>query len=293
VRAARLHKIGGVPVVDEIETPQGDTLTVSAAGLNPVDVTIGSGRFYGGVPETPYVIGSEVVGTVKGGQRVWLYARGSMAEYLAPAHGSLITVPDGIDDATAIACGVAGLTAWLAVSWRAPIRPDDTVLVLGASGSLGAVAVQAAKLLGAARVIGAGRRVEHVPGAADDVVDLSAGGALPEATVIIDGLWGEPLERALAAAAHDVRVVQLGQSAGPNATLASNCVRGKTATILGHALHACPPGVREQGYWELCEHVRDGRIAIPTETYALDEIGAAWERQSTGSPGAKLVIAVG
>jgi NADPH:quinone reductase-like Zn-dependent oxidoreductase len=108
--------------------------------------------------------------------------------------------------------------------------------------------------------------------------------------VVVDALWGEPAERALAAAARGVRYVQLGQSAGPTATLQSAWVRGKSADILGHSLFAIPPEILVAGYRELCVHVRDGRIAFPTDSYPLERIAEAWERQSSGSPGAKIVV---
>ncbi len=294
MRAARLHELGGTPRVDEIDEPlTGELLDVVVAGLNPVDITIGNGRFYGGVPEMPYVIGSEAVVRTADGRRLWYYARNLMAERIvvaSPRHA--VEVPEGVSDELAAACGVAGLTGWLAVSWRARVTADDTVLVLGASGSLGRTAVQGAKLLGAKRVIGAARRTENVPREADDVVKIDGSEAYPAATVIIDGLWGEPVERALAAAANGVRVVQLGQSAGPTATLQSGWVRGKVANILGHALHLVPHDVFTAGYRELAEHARDGRIRYEVETYALDRIAEAWERQSSGSPGAKIVISL-
>jgi NADPH2:quinone reductase len=164
------------------------------------------------------------------------------------------------------------------------------VLVLGASGTVGSTAIQAAKLLGAKRVIGAARRTDAVPSAADLVVDL--GGDLPEATLIVDALWGEPLERALAAAPAGVRVVHLGQSAGPTATLASGLVRGKVANIHGHTLFETPQEVLARGYRELCEHARDGRIRFDVKMYELDRIGEAWQRQASGSPGAKIAVTI-
>ena len=114
----------------------------------------------------------------------------------------------------------------------------------------------------------------------------------PEATVVVDGLWGEPAERALAAAAPGVRYVQLGQSAGPTATLQSAWVRGKLANVLGLRLEAAPLDVRAAGYRSLCEHALAGRIRFEHETYELDRIAEAWERQSSGSPGAKIVVRV-
>jgi NADPH2:quinone reductase len=294
VRAACLHEIGGTPRVDEIDEPGGDLLLdVTASALNPVDIAIGNGRFYGGTPQTPYVVGSEAVGRSSDGRRLWLYARRTMAERVAiTEEAAAAEIPEGVDDELALACGVAGLTGWLAVAWRAKVTPEDTVLVLGASGSLGRTAIQAAKLLGARRVVGAASRVEAVPDAADEAIELGASAELPEATVVIDGLWGEPAERALAAAARGVRFVQLGQSAGATATIASAAVRGKTANILGLSLGSVPAQALREGYRELCEHARAGRIRLETETYELERIGEAWTRQSTGSPGAKIVIAV-
>ena len=124
VRAARLHEIGGVPQVDEIDAPQGGGLVrVSTAALNPIDISIGNGRFYGGSPPTPYVVGSEVVGTAEDGRRVWVRGRQLMAEVVEPGRAHWVfDIPDGVGDGTALGCGIAGLTAWLAVSWRAPVQ---------------------------------------------------------------------------------------------------------------------------------------------------------------------------
>jgi NADPH:quinone reductase-like Zn-dependent oxidoreductase len=289
MRAARLHELGGSPRVDDVPEPAGSPLlAVTASALNPVDVAIGTGRFYGGTPELPYVIGSEAIGTLPDGRRVWVRDRGVMAERVVVSEDACCELPEGVDDATALACGVAGVTGWLAVSWRARVTEADTVLVLGASGSVGAAAVQGAKVLGARRVIGAARRTDHVPAAADEAIPVD--GELPQADVIVDGLWGDPAARALAASAPGVRFVHLGQSAGPEATLQSAWVRGKVANILGHSLFSIPADVLADGYRELCVHARDGRIVFETEAYPLDRVAEAWERQASGSPGAKVVI---
>lgn len=293
VRAARLHEIGGVPQVDDVDAPEGaNVVAVAAAALNPIDIAIGTGRFYGGSPNPPYVIGGEGVGKAADGRRVWFRGNGAIAEQAAASPDQTFEIPAGVDDATALACGVAGVTGWLAVSWRAKVTPDDTVLVLGASGTLGSVAAQGAKLLGAKRVIGAARNTGRVPDAADDVVELNGDYDLPEATVVVDALWGVPAERALARAARGVRYVQLGQSAGPTASLESGWVRGRVMNLLGHSLFATPGEVLAQGYRELCEHAAAGRIAVSSETFPLESIAEAWERQASGSPGAKIVIAL-
>jgi len=290
MRAARLHELGGVPQVDEIEPPAGEPVRVRTGALNPVDVSIGSGRFYGGPPPLPYLVGSEVVGETADGRRVWVRGRELFSELADPAGRWVFDIPSDVSDEVALACGIAGLTGWLAVSWRAPVRPDDTVLVLGASGTVGHVAVHAAKALGARRVVGAARRTERVPDVADEVFDLVGGGSPPEATLIVDALWGEPLERAFAAAAAGVRIVQLGQSAGASADVLSNWVRGKGATILGHSLVShTPTDVAREGYRDLLEYAREARLEFETETFALDEIAAAWRLQEAGPPGKVLV----
>lgn len=286
MRAVRLPEIGGVPRVDEIDPPAGETVEVVAVPLNPIDIAIGTGRFYGGSPDTPYVIGSEAIGRTADGRLVWWRGSATAAERAVP--GETVDVPEGVDPVDAAVCGIAGVTGWLAVTWRTQVREDDTVLVLGASGTAGSIALQAAKILGAKRVIGAARSLDAVPSLADEVVDVN--GELPEATLIVDALWGDPLERALASAARGARIVHFGQSAGPTATLPSAAVRGKTIDLHGHSLFAVPHDVVARGFCELCEHVAAGRIAAAIERYPLDRAAEAWERQASGSPRAKIVL---
>jgi len=305
VRAARITELGKPPELAEVDQPrfgEGQALVeVLAAGLNPVDISTGSGKFYGGNPETPYTPGYEAVGRVLEGEslgagdRVYFRGSGTFAERTVVDESAAIPVPDSVSDEIAVACGIAGLTGWLAPSWRAPVRPDDTVLVLGATGVVGSVAAQAAKLLGGSRVSAAGRNeqvlerlrsvalVETVKLPSDD---------LPEASLILDTLWGKPLEAAMKAAPRPVRVVQIGQSAGPEATLESNWVRGKLAEIYGFSLFFVPADVVRAGYLELTEHVSAGRIAIEIDSYPLERVAEAWERQQQ-SPNAKIVLTNG
>jgi NADPH:quinone reductase-like Zn-dependent oxidoreductase len=167
MRAAVLHEYG-VPRADEFEEPSAGgagqaVVEVLVAGLNPVDVAICAGRFYAGKPPLPSVAGREGVGTLAG-ERVYFGAPiapfGSMAERALIDPSSTYPVPDGVPDGVAVALGISGLAAWLALTWRAQLRPGEHVLVLAASGVLGQIAVQAAKLLGAARVVAAARSPE-------------------------------------------------------------------------------------------------------------------------------------
>lgn len=313
MRAALIREIGALPELGERANPvPGDgevVLEVLAAALNPIDVNVGAGRFHGGHPPLPYVPGCEGAGRVAGSNGlVWAYGTiglsrdGTFAERVAVPREELIEVPEGADPVLAAAFGIAGLAGWLPVAWRAPLSGGETVLVLGATGAVGLVAVQAARVLGAGRIVAAGRSEEGLARAreagADAVVRIGEGGGLAEALreacgdgadVIVDPLWGEPLAAALTAAKRGARVVHLGQSAGPEATLASAHVRGKQLELLGHTNFAVPREDLAREYGRLLEHAVAGRIRLDVERLPLDQVAAAWERQAAG-PHAKLVL---
>lgn len=291
MRAALVTELGRPPEVGEAPEPEA-SLEVLAAPVNPLDRAVAAGAFYGGHPPLPYVPGCECVGREDGGRVVWTFGgglglarNGAMAER-TEAGGVVAEVPDGADPALAAALGIAGLAGWIPIALRAPVRPDDRVLVLGATGTAGRVALQAAKLLGAAHVVAAGRdpaRLERtLEVGADETVGLD--GDFGEPTYVFDPLCGEPLERAVAAAASGARIVQLGQSAGPAATLTSAAIRSKQLEIYGHSNFAVPPDVLVEQYRTLVRHAAAGEIRLEIEQVGLDEIADAW-----GRPG-KLVV---
>jgi NADPH2:quinone reductase len=310
VRAAVLRRYGEPPQPEDFDEPEAgegeDVVEVLAGGLNPVDISIASGTFYAGSPPLPYVAGREGVGRTPAGGRVYFDGPvapfGSFAERAAIDAASAIELPDGLDDGLAVSLGIAGLAAWLALEWRARLGEGETVLVLGASGVVGQVAVQGARLLGAGRVVAAARSREGLRRAqalgADATValgdpdDLTA--ALREACdggadVVVDPVWGEPAAAAIEAANANARVVQIGQSAGPQATIASAAVRGRSLAILGHTNFAAPREVKRAAYLRMAGHAAAGELTVPVERVALDDVAAAWERQRE-SPHHKLVI---
>ena len=304
MRAARISAIGQAPALAEIEAPEpadGQTLVeVGGVALNPVDLAVASGRFYGGHPALPYVPGCEAVGRRAGGTRVYVFGGGlglardgTLAERVAVAEADLCPVPEGVDDAVAVAAGIAGIAGWLPVAWRSPVQEDDRVLVLGATGTAGSVAVQGARLLGAERVVAVGRDAERLRRSetlgADATIQIESADLAAEAikafggdgpTLIVDFLWGEPLQSVLPAAAPGARVVHVGQSAGPEAALRSADVRGKQLAILGYSNFALSPETKCAGYLQLLEHVEAGRIRIEQETFPLERVADAWAAQA-------------
>jgi NADPH2:quinone reductase len=319
MRAARIEELGSPPRLREIEPPArgaGQALVVpTAVPLNPIDIATSKGTFYGGSPATPYTPGSEAVarvldaGSVPEGTRVYISGDGlgrsrdgTLAELAVVAEEILTPIPDGVSDELAGACGTAGLSGWLPVVWRAQTTAEDRVLVLGATGTVGLAAVQAARIVGARVIVAAGRRPENLELAtragASATVQLDAddlANALREAsggegfTVVIDPLWGKPALAALEATAPGARFVQLGQSAGATAEIASATVRGKQLNILGYANPQLPLDLRRSAYFELLAHAAAGDCFFPIDTYPFEQVTEAWERQAAG-PGAKIVV---
>jgi NADPH2:quinone reductase len=310
VRAALVSEVGAAPAIGDAAEPTGETIEVLAAPINPIDLAVSRGVLATGHPELPYVPGCEAVGRTAEGKVVWIFGGslgrtvdGAMAERAAVGDAHAIDVPEGADPALAAGLGIAGLAGWLPLAWRAPLQGGENVLVLGATGSVGLVAVQAAKLLGAARVVAAGRSADGLRRAvecgADEAIGLDEAGDLVAAfkdafggdgpSYVFDPLWGAPAAAAVEAAVPHATIVNLGQSAGATSELASAAVRFKSLSILGHTNFACPRGELAEHYRRLVEHAVAGEIRLDVERVPLDEVADAWRRQAEGA-GTKLVV---
>jgi NADPH2:quinone reductase len=292
MRAAQITELGTPPQAADLQGAAG--LEILAVALNPLDIAVGAGRFYGGHPPLPYVPGCEAAARTEDGRLVYLFGEGHgvskdgfLAERVAVSDRVVLELPDGTDPATAAALGIAGVAAWGATAWKAKLGPGDRVLVLGASGVVGQLATQAARLLGAETVVGASRS-----GAANTVPFERIGDELGSEgfTVCIDPVWGDVLADALQYAAPRARIVHLGQSAGPEAPLKSADVRGKELTLQGHSNFVLTRDERDRCYLDLLEHVRAGRIELPLTTFPLDSVAEAWQRQAAGAHEKVVVI---
>ena len=308
MRAAILREHGAVPEIAEHPEPAGpDVVDLVVAGMNPVDIRIATGTFGLERHAPPYVAGKEGVGRRPDGSLVYFEYSvkpfGAFAERTRLEPGDGYTLPDGLDPGLAVCLGVSGLAAWLGLGWRGRLAEGETVLVLGASGVVGQIAVQAAKLLGAGRVVAAARNPEWLERTrflgADATVSLAGDGdhtaALTAAAgdggfdVVLDPLWGAPAVAALGAMASFGRIVALGQAAGAEATIPSAAVRGKPVDILGYTNYTAGEERKAAAFAALAEHAAAGRISVEIERYGLDDVPQVWERQAT-SPNAKQVI---
>ena len=313
MRAAILREYDATPELGDFDDPADSggavAVEVLAAGLNPVDIRKASGVFpLAPKPPLPSVAGWEGVARMPDGSRAYFSdpvpPHGALAERTLVDPIETFPVPFGVDDGVAVALGIAGLAGWLAVEWSGQLEEDETVLVLGASGTVGQVAVQAAKLMGAGHVVAAARSADGLSRAADlgadDTVQIGAvddlAAALRDASggdgfdLVIDPLWGEPAMAAAKALAPFGRLVALGQSAGLEATFTSPDVRNNALRIIGHTNYKIPDADRRAAYGTMCAMAAAGELTADYERVSLDDAASAWERLRSG-PGTKLVVA--
>ncbi|HEY6321954.1 MAG TPA: zinc-binding alcohol dehydrogenase family protein [Thermoanaerobaculia bacterium] len=318
MKAAVLHELGKVPRCEDFAEPTAGTdeavVRVRSASLKAIDKQLARGSHYASPRELPVVCGTDGVGDLEDGTRVFFGGPrrpyGAMAERTVVPRAYCFPVPSGLDDDRAAALPNPGISAWLSLTQRAKLAPGETVLILGATGVIGQLAVQMAKLLGARRVIGAGRN-ERVLSmlselGADATIQLdqlqdSLKDAFARAAgdqgfdVIIDYLWGRPTEALLAAitksefavATKETRLVQVGESAGPRISLPAAVLRSTALTILGTA--GIPSReVLVEAMQQVMARAARGELRIETERVPLADVARAWRRQ--GQSGRRIVV---
>jgi NADPH:quinone reductase len=337
VRAAVVEEMGRPPAATELAEPTrrpGEALVrIHAAALNPVELHISNGHFFDGPPRPPYVIGLEGVGVVEEGDRLEPGTRvrveyvhpgygrdGAVAEYaVAPeepdasdraSQASVAPIGAELDDVAAAALGVPVFTALMCLE-RAQAAGASLegahVLITAATGAVGTIAVQLAKLSGAARVVAAGRNEERLARVralgADATVELRDGlgaAALRERfaeaagerlDVALDPLWGEPARAAIDALTHDGVYVSFGQAAAPLAELSGIPLRNRRVTMVGHSGAWATPQERQDALARAHQlAARAGRpLTLDTEELPIEEISTGWQRLAR-SAGRRLVV---
>jgi NADPH:quinone reductase-like Zn-dependent oxidoreductase len=308
MNAAVVNVLGEAPKYQSFPDPDaqpGEVLIkVRAAGLHQVVKAIASGAHYssgGGLPAVPGVDG---VGTLPDGRRVYfgMLRRpwGTMAELAAAPVKMCTPVPDGLDDVHAAAIANPGMSAWVSMQ-RAELAAGETVLILGATGVAGQLAIQTARILGAKRVIAAGRNVASLSGAdVDAVIGLAEPEeAIAEALarevaggidVVIDYVWGRPAELTLealakgfkASATHATRYVEVGAMAGRTITLPAEVLRAVDLTLKGSGFGAAKIDVIFAAIPKLFDQAAAGKLTIDLDAVPLADVEAAWNRVEKG-----------
>jgi NADPH2:quinone reductase len=189
----------------------------------------------------------------------------------------------------------------VALDYHARLKPGETVLILGSSGSAGQFAVQSARILGAGLVVGAARggaprqaADQGVHATVDltdnDAIDVGLASAAPGGyDVIIDFLWGAPAPHAINHANVGARYIQVGSSAGPASSITASALRSKLLTLVGQGMVGTPAEVRRSAYAQLMRHALDGQLTLDLEQTRLHDISETWGLLKAG-PRYKLVV---
>jgi NADPH2:quinone reductase len=289
---------------------------VRGASLKNVDKALASGTHYDRQVHLPAVCGLDGVAVLDDGTRVFCGGPrppyGMMAERSVVYRARCLPIPDALDDVSAAALPNPALSSWLPLVWRAQLRHGETVLILGATGVAGKLAIQIARHLGAGRVVAAGRNrrlLETLPDLGADAIigldqpdrELTAAfvreaGQRPF-DIILDYLWGHPTEVLLdALTGHDlkqessrIRLIEIGEMAGPTIALSAAALRSSGIEIYGSGGGGSIPHTAIfETFPKLWELAAAGALRIDTESVALADVESAWQRQ--GVPGRRIVI---
>ncbi len=309
MRAIQMSEYGGPEVLQLVELPlpepaPGEVLVrVTRAGLNFAD-THRRTNSYLAQDELPLVPGSEVAGVRKdNGERVVaLCGSGGYAEY-ATAPGALtFPIPEGVDDETALALVLQGLTAWHLYRTCARTSGGESVVVHAAAGGVGSLAVQLGKSMGAGRVIATAsthdKRALALELGADAAVDSAAEGLterLVQANlgtpvdVVFEMAGGAMFDASLDALAPFGRLVTYGIASGNGNSVRSGELMRRSRAIVGFWFVHCidRPAMIDQALADLFERVRRGDLRVVTgPAYPLADAARAQadlaERRTTG-----------
>lgn len=303
MKAAVVEAVGREPAYADFPEPVARErevlVSVTASALSPLARGRASGTHYSSSGAYPFVAGVDGVGRLVDGRRVYfLLPRtpfGAMAERTVVADGQWITIPDEVDDATAAVIANPGMSSWAALTHRARIRPGETVLVNGATGAAGTLAVRIARHLGAGRVIATGRNRAVLDTLGADATipldeDATAMGEAFEAVfvggvdVVLDYLWGPSARSILVAAAKSapdgvpIRFVQIGSAGGAEIPMPAAVLRSTSIEMLGSGLGSVGIDQLLASIDGVLRSAVSADLTLEHRLVPLAAIGAAWSR---------------
>ncbi|MEU2723327.1 zinc-binding alcohol dehydrogenase family protein [Streptomyces smyrnaeus] len=290
--------------------PGQEVVDVLAVGVHPATRGIAAGKHYTSPRTLPALAGADAVVRRADGSLgyVMVMGAGTLAERIVVDPAAAIPVPAGAAPALLAATMNPAMSSWCALRTRVPFQAGQSVLVHGATGNAGSMAVKVAKHLGAGRVIAAGRnrtRLDELPAeGADDIVQLtpdqdataaSLAEAAAEVDVVLDYIWGPATELAmravLGARTQHTRLldwVQIGGVGGDSITLSGHALRSNAFRILGSGFGSVDMQSMQRELTELVAAIAAGGMAVHPRPFPLDQVEAAWAHQD--APGERTVI---
>jgi NADPH:quinone reductase-like Zn-dependent oxidoreductase len=317
MKAAVLHKVGGIPRYEDFPDPvagEGEVIiAVKAVAVENVDKLIAAGEHYASkkyIAQLPAIPAFDGIGTLPDGTLVGFGdprpPYGALAEKTVVASNSFVPIAEGIDPAVATVLGTA--ITGMSIKTAAGFVPGETLLIQGATGVAGRLAVKVARLLGALRIVATGRddgQLREVQALGTDTVINTAvsDDALAQAyidakgdgyDVVVDYLWGRPTEILLRSLVPEsftfpkpTRLIQIGQAAGAELTLAAESLRTSGVEIYGAAKGLGPKTMGEV-YGQVVKWAQSGELTFDVEKAPLTDIETAWQR--TDLRGKRLVV---
>lgn len=311
MKAAVLAALGTVPrftdVPEPVPGPGQELVHVTACPLTNLDRTLASGTHFAAGRVLPAVVGTLAAGRLADGTRVLFRSPGgTMAERAVTTRALCTPLPDGVDDVSAAAIQNPSVSTWAALEWRAELRPGERVLVLGATGVAGQIAVQLARHLGAGRVVGAGRNPEVLAALPDLGADATirldqSDDALRDAfraeageagfDVVLDYLWGRPTEVFISTLGRTdmelrfsrTRLVQVGTMAGAHVDLAAEVLRSSGLEVRGFGTgNAPPPEHLARLLNRVLTLLADGTLRIDVNRVPLSQVEEVWNADQRG-----------
>jgi NADPH:quinone reductase-like Zn-dependent oxidoreductase len=299
MKAALVSALGQNPVWADFPAPQAGPdewlVQIHAAALSPLTRARASGKHYSAQGSYPFVAGVDGVGTLPDGRPVYVVLPrapyGAMAEQTVVAQTHCLILPDGLDPVTAAAVANPGMSSWAALAERARFKAGETVLINGATGASGQLAVQIARHMGAARVIATGRNREALAALnADEILALGDGDLEAQARavftkgvdVVLDYLWGSSAETLLTAAAQaapeavPIRFVQIGTASGADIRLPGAVLRSSSLQLMGSGIGSVPLPRLLASIAGVLDAAAGGHVTLPFETMPFEQVAEAW-----------------
>lgn len=285
---------------------------VLAVGLHPRVRSGAAGAHYTSTGTLPMIPGIDGVGRRPDGRRIYFVAddqiRGTMAEKALIDTRRSIELPEEVDAATVAATMNPAMSAWVALRLRVPLQSGQSVLVLGATGNAGTMAIRVAKLLGAGRIVGAGRDPARLAAltavGADAVVRLvddvqatnqALADVAADVDIVIDYLWGKPAEHAIMALltarqdrSRPLDWIQIGATAGATVELPSVALRSSNLRLQGNGQGAVSPAAYLAELPALVDQITAGTIGLQASPRPLADVEKIWAR--TDKPGERTVL---